>query len=163
METADDKNMDLLLHNLRTLGSLHDDSTVGEEAADEIERLRGEKRPSTDYVTVPTETTEATAWVVKGPMGGVYHLSKIEGWSVDVVMTEATKRATERCPEPTDFVTAPSQPTVCAADEVERAVGVALKYAADKLRDEEARHSECVVRQIDVADVLARMKEKGDE
>lgn len=33
---------DLLLHNLRTIGTHHCDSTVGEEAAAEIERLRGE-------------------------------------------------------------------------------------------------------------------------
>jgi len=34
--------MDLLLHNLRTIGTHHCDQTVGEEAAHEIERLRGE-------------------------------------------------------------------------------------------------------------------------
>lgn len=34
--------MDLLLHNLRTIGTHHCDGTVGEEAAQEIERLRGE-------------------------------------------------------------------------------------------------------------------------
>ena len=34
--------MDLLLHNLRTFGTHHSDPTVGEEAAQEIERLRGE-------------------------------------------------------------------------------------------------------------------------
>jgi hypothetical protein len=34
--------MDLLLHNLRTIGTHHCDQTVGEEAAQEIERLRGE-------------------------------------------------------------------------------------------------------------------------
>ena len=34
--------MDLLLHNLRTIGTHHCDGTVGEEAAHEIERLRGE-------------------------------------------------------------------------------------------------------------------------
>ena len=34
--------MDLLLHNLRTIGTHHCDETVGEEAAQEIERLRGE-------------------------------------------------------------------------------------------------------------------------
>lgn len=34
--------MDLLLHNLRTIGTHHCDGTVGHEAADEIERLRGE-------------------------------------------------------------------------------------------------------------------------
>jgi hypothetical protein len=34
--------IDLLLHNLRTIGTHHCDGTVGEEAADEIERLRGE-------------------------------------------------------------------------------------------------------------------------
>lgn len=34
--------MDLLLHNLRTIGSHHCDGTVGEEAAQEIEQLRGE-------------------------------------------------------------------------------------------------------------------------
>lgn len=33
--------MDLLLHNLRTIGTHHCDQTVGEEAAKEIERLRG--------------------------------------------------------------------------------------------------------------------------
>ena len=33
--------MDLLLHNLRTIGTHHCDGTVGEEAAQEIERLRG--------------------------------------------------------------------------------------------------------------------------
>lgn len=32
--------MDLLLHNLRTIGTHHCDQTVGEEAAQEIERLR---------------------------------------------------------------------------------------------------------------------------
>ncbi len=32
--------MDLLLHNLRTIGTHHCDGTVGEEAADEIEWLR---------------------------------------------------------------------------------------------------------------------------
>ena len=32
--------MDLLLHNLRTIGTHHCDRTVGEEAAQEIERLR---------------------------------------------------------------------------------------------------------------------------
>lgn len=32
--------MDLLLHNLRTIGTHHCDQTVGEEAAEEIERLR---------------------------------------------------------------------------------------------------------------------------
>lgn len=32
--------MDLLLHNLRTIGTHHCDPTVGEEAAKEIERLR---------------------------------------------------------------------------------------------------------------------------
>lgn len=32
--------MDLLLHNLRTGGILHDDWSVAREAADEIERLR---------------------------------------------------------------------------------------------------------------------------
>ena len=32
--------MDLLLHNLRTIGTHHCDQTVGEEAAREIERLR---------------------------------------------------------------------------------------------------------------------------
>ena len=34
--------IDLLLHNLRTIGTHHCDGTVGEEAADEIERLRAE-------------------------------------------------------------------------------------------------------------------------
>ena len=34
--------MDLLLHNLRTIGTHHCDQTVGEEAAEEIERLRAE-------------------------------------------------------------------------------------------------------------------------
>lgn len=34
--------MDLLLHNLRTIGTHHCDGTVGEEAAQEIEKLRGE-------------------------------------------------------------------------------------------------------------------------
>lgn len=34
--------MDLLLHNLRTIGTHHCDGTVGAEAAHEIERLRGE-------------------------------------------------------------------------------------------------------------------------
>ncbi len=34
--------MDLLLHNLRTIGTHHCDQTVGEEAAQEIEHLRGE-------------------------------------------------------------------------------------------------------------------------
>ena len=34
--------MDMLLHNLRTIGTHHCDGTVGEEAAQEIERLRGE-------------------------------------------------------------------------------------------------------------------------
>ena len=33
---------DLLLHNLRTLGTHHCDASVGIEAADEIERLRAE-------------------------------------------------------------------------------------------------------------------------
>ena len=32
--------MDLLLHNLRTGGTRHDDWSVAREAADEIERLR---------------------------------------------------------------------------------------------------------------------------
>ncbi|MEN6534117.1 MAG: hypothetical protein ABFD89_10675 [Bryobacteraceae bacterium] len=32
--------MDLLLQNLRTIGTQHCDPTVGEEAAQEIERLR---------------------------------------------------------------------------------------------------------------------------
>ncbi|MEN6534114.1 MAG: hypothetical protein ABFD89_10660 [Bryobacteraceae bacterium] len=32
--------MDLLLENLRTIGTHHCDQTVGEEAAQEIERLR---------------------------------------------------------------------------------------------------------------------------
>lgn len=34
--------IDLLLHNLRTIGTHHCDGTVGEEAADEIERLQAE-------------------------------------------------------------------------------------------------------------------------
>ena len=34
--------IDLLLHNLRTIGTHHCDGTVSEEAADEIERLRAE-------------------------------------------------------------------------------------------------------------------------
>ena len=34
--------IDLLLHNLRTIGTHHCDETVGEEAADEIERLRAD-------------------------------------------------------------------------------------------------------------------------
>lgn len=34
--------IELLLHNLRTIGTHHCDGTVGEEAASEIERLRGE-------------------------------------------------------------------------------------------------------------------------
>ena len=34
--------IDSLLHNLRTIGTHHCDGTVGEEAADEIERLRAE-------------------------------------------------------------------------------------------------------------------------
>lgn len=34
--------MDLLLHNLRTIGIGHCDGTVGEEAAEEIDRLRSE-------------------------------------------------------------------------------------------------------------------------
>lgn len=33
---------DLLLHNLRTIGTHHCDGEVGKEAADEIERLRAE-------------------------------------------------------------------------------------------------------------------------
>lgn len=33
---------DLLLHNLRTIGTHHCDASVGIEAADEIERLRAE-------------------------------------------------------------------------------------------------------------------------
>lgn len=37
-----ENEMDLLLHNLRTIGTHHCDGTVGEEAAQEIERLRGE-------------------------------------------------------------------------------------------------------------------------
>ena len=36
--------MDLLLHNLRTIGTHHCDQTVGEEAAHEIERLRDMQR-----------------------------------------------------------------------------------------------------------------------
>jgi hypothetical protein len=34
--------MDLLLHNLRTIGTHHCDGTVGEEAADVIDTLRAE-------------------------------------------------------------------------------------------------------------------------
>ena len=34
--------MDLLLHNLRTIGTHHCDQSVGEEAAQEIERLRAD-------------------------------------------------------------------------------------------------------------------------
>lgn len=40
--------MDLLLHNLRTIGTHHCDQTVGEEAAQEIERLRALARDAYD-------------------------------------------------------------------------------------------------------------------
>lgn len=46
--------MDLLLHNLRTIGTHHCDGSVGEEAAIEIERLRTENerlRHALHYVT----------------------------------------------------------------------------------------------------------------
>lgn len=42
--------IDLLLHNLRTIGTHHCDGTVGEEAADEIERLRAEVAQLRDFV-----------------------------------------------------------------------------------------------------------------
>lgn len=42
VEKREELGMDLLLHNLRTIGSHHCDGTVGEEAAQEIEQLRGE-------------------------------------------------------------------------------------------------------------------------
>ena len=41
--------MDLLLHNLRTIGTHHCDPTVGEEAAQEIERLRSALADLVDY------------------------------------------------------------------------------------------------------------------
>ena len=42
--------IDLLLHNLRTIGTHHCDGTVGEEAADEIERLRAEAAGLREFV-----------------------------------------------------------------------------------------------------------------
>lgn len=42
--------IDLLLHNLRTIGTHHCDGTVGEEAADEIERLRAEVAGLREFV-----------------------------------------------------------------------------------------------------------------
>lgn len=41
--------MDLLLHNLRTIGTHHCDQTVGEEAAHEIEQLRSVLADLVDY------------------------------------------------------------------------------------------------------------------
>ena len=42
--------IDLLLHNLRTIGTHHCDGTVCEEAADEIERLRAEAAGLREFV-----------------------------------------------------------------------------------------------------------------
>lgn len=55
--------MDLLLHNLRTIGTHHCDQTVGEEAAQEIEQLREALRIASaamgDLLWIGKEAAEA--------------------------------------------------------------------------------------------------------
>lgn len=60
--------MDLLLHNLRTIGTHHCDSTVGVEAAEEIERLRKCCRMALEALTLVTDAgeDEAEKWSVSG-------------------------------------------------------------------------------------------------
>lgn len=48
-ENSADGAPDLLLINLRTIGTHHCDQTVGEEAAQEIERLRAEVREAREF------------------------------------------------------------------------------------------------------------------
>lgn len=53
--------MDLLLHNLRTIGTHHCDHSVGEEAAQEIERLRAAIAYATDRQNYHGSTTNSVS------------------------------------------------------------------------------------------------------
>lgn len=67
--------MDLLLHNLRTIGTHHCDSAVGVDAAEEIERLRKCCRMALEALTLVTDAgeEEAEKWSVSG---GTYEAVK---------------------------------------------------------------------------------------
>ena len=71
--------MDLLLHNLRTGGTRHDDWSVAREAADEIERLRDALRIASAAMGDQLRTGKEAAEVLRTEADALRYCSTVDG------------------------------------------------------------------------------------
>ena len=71
--------MDLLLHNLRTIGTHHCDQTVGEEAAQEIERLREALRIASAAVEDLLRAGKEAAAILRTEAEALRQCSTVDG------------------------------------------------------------------------------------
>jgi hypothetical protein len=74
-----ENEMDLLLHNLRTGGTRHDDWSVAREAADEIERLRDALRIASAAMGDLLRTGKEAAEVLRTEADALRYCSTVDG------------------------------------------------------------------------------------